>query len=161
MPDADLPRTSIRTSGRARARGHLKTALALAPSGARGDGATLLIYHRVGGGTGDELDMPVTAFARQLDRLPGETLADCALAHVSARVWQSIFMPRYTGFVWIAVCNEDASRAHLDRTAPVWELPGSEKLCFAPIRAFPKDLLLLHTASGKDAAAAAAQNLPA
>jgi len=31
------------------------------------DGATLLIYHRVGGGTDDELDTPVDAFERQLD----------------------------------------------------------------------------------------------
>ena len=32
-------------------------------------GATLLIYHRVGGGTGDELDLPAQAFADQLDAL--------------------------------------------------------------------------------------------
>lgn len=32
-------------------------------------GATLLIYHRVGGGTGDELDLPASAFAAQLDAL--------------------------------------------------------------------------------------------
>lgn len=32
-------------------------------------GATLLIYHRVGGGTGDELDLPVGAFVAQLDEL--------------------------------------------------------------------------------------------
>jgi peptidoglycan/xylan/chitin deacetylase (PgdA/CDA1 family) len=32
-------------------------------------GATILIYHRVGGGTGDELDLPVAAFERQLDVL--------------------------------------------------------------------------------------------
>jgi peptidoglycan/xylan/chitin deacetylase (PgdA/CDA1 family) len=33
------------------------------------EGATLLIYHRVGGGTGDELDLPADAFAAQLDAL--------------------------------------------------------------------------------------------
>lgn len=32
-------------------------------------GATLLIHHRVGGGTPDELDLPVDAFAAQLDTL--------------------------------------------------------------------------------------------
>jgi peptidoglycan/xylan/chitin deacetylase (PgdA/CDA1 family) len=32
-------------------------------------GATLLIYHRVGGGTSDELDLPVAAFVAQLDSL--------------------------------------------------------------------------------------------
>lgn len=32
-------------------------------------GSTILIYHRVGGGSGDELDMPIRAFEAQLDRL--------------------------------------------------------------------------------------------
>lgn len=32
-------------------------------------GATLLIYHRVGGATGDELDIPVASFTAQLDAL--------------------------------------------------------------------------------------------
>lgn len=32
-------------------------------------GATLLIHHRVGGGTGDELDLPVDALREQLDHL--------------------------------------------------------------------------------------------
>lgn len=35
----------------------------------RGAGATLLIHHRVGGGTGDELDLPVEALEAQLDLL--------------------------------------------------------------------------------------------
>jgi peptidoglycan/xylan/chitin deacetylase (PgdA/CDA1 family) len=35
----------------------------------RAVGSTILIYHRVGGGTGDELDLPVDAFAAQLDAL--------------------------------------------------------------------------------------------
>jgi len=33
-------------------------------------GATLLIYHRVGGGSHDELDLPTDAFRTQLDLLP-------------------------------------------------------------------------------------------
>lgn len=32
-------------------------------------GATMLIYHRVGGGTGDELDLPIADFEAQLDAL--------------------------------------------------------------------------------------------
>ncbi|MGB7817429.1 MAG: polysaccharide deacetylase family protein [Ornithinibacter sp.] len=32
-------------------------------------GTSLLIYHRVGGGTADELDLPLESFARQLDLL--------------------------------------------------------------------------------------------
>jgi 4-amino-4-deoxy-L-arabinose transferase-like glycosyltransferase len=42
--------------------------------------------------------------ARQMERFPGPTPRDQAKAYVDARVWQSIFMPRYTGFVWIAFC---------------------------------------------------------
>jgi len=34
-------------------------------------GVTLLIYHRVGGGTSDELDVPTAAFERHLDLLAG------------------------------------------------------------------------------------------
>lgn len=39
------------------------------PGGRPASGATLLIYHRVGGGTNNELDLPTEAFARQLDLL--------------------------------------------------------------------------------------------
>ncbi len=42
---------------------------ALAAGGRSAAGATLLTYHRVGGGTVDELDLPVAAFAAQLDVL--------------------------------------------------------------------------------------------
>jgi peptidoglycan/xylan/chitin deacetylase (PgdA/CDA1 family) len=53
------------------ARSTLKSALgALARlDGAPASGATLLIYHRVGGGSGDELDLAERAFVAQLDVL--------------------------------------------------------------------------------------------
>lgn len=55
--------------GEGRLRGGLKRALASVPQGSAEQGATLLIYHRVGGGTTNELDMEVAAFERQLDVL--------------------------------------------------------------------------------------------
>lgn len=54
----------------ARARTLLKRALALAGRGTPA-GAALLIYHRVGGGSSDELDLPVAVFEAQLDVLAG------------------------------------------------------------------------------------------
>lgn len=51
------------------ARRRLKRALALAGRGAPAAGATLLIYHRIGGGTPDELDLTTADFKRQLDIL--------------------------------------------------------------------------------------------
>lgn len=52
------------------ARGLLKRALSRADRGdADASGATLLIYHRVGGGTTNELDVEVATFERQLDLL--------------------------------------------------------------------------------------------
>ena len=56
-------------TGEGRLRGGLKTALAAMPQRGAAQGATLLIYHRVGGGTTNELDMDVAAFERQLDVL--------------------------------------------------------------------------------------------
>jgi peptidoglycan/xylan/chitin deacetylase (PgdA/CDA1 family) len=50
-------------------REQVKSALALAPARGPALGATVLIYHRVGGGTTDELDLPTDAFLRQLDVL--------------------------------------------------------------------------------------------
>ncbi|MGH9084633.1 MAG: polysaccharide deacetylase family protein [Acidimicrobiales bacterium] len=54
-----------------RARTAAKTALGLLRhvDRAPAEGATILIYHRVGGGSRDELDLPVPAFAAQLDAL--------------------------------------------------------------------------------------------
>lgn len=49
-------------------RERLKRGLAVLPGG-RPVGATLLIYHRVGGGSCDELDLPVYAFREQVDLL--------------------------------------------------------------------------------------------
>lgn len=50
-------------------RTRVKSVLAAAAGRRPAQGATLLIYHRVGGGTTDELDLPTEAFARQLDLL--------------------------------------------------------------------------------------------
>jgi peptidoglycan/xylan/chitin deacetylase (PgdA/CDA1 family) len=62
--------TALNT-GSDRVRSTLKRGLA-ATAVARGPapGATLLIYHRVGGGSHDELDLPAAAFRGQLDVLP-------------------------------------------------------------------------------------------
>ncbi|MDO5499331.1 MAG: polysaccharide deacetylase family protein [Propionibacteriaceae bacterium] len=56
-----------RSNGRTR----IKNLLARAPQPQPAAGATLLIYHRLGGGTTDELDLPADAFARQLELLAG------------------------------------------------------------------------------------------
>lgn len=50
-------------------RTHLKRGLALAPEPRARAGTTVLIYHRVGGGSRDELDVPVDSFEAQLDVL--------------------------------------------------------------------------------------------
>lgn len=50
-------------------RSGIKHLLAFGPGGAPARGATLLTYHRVGGGTGDELDLPVNHLTAQLDHL--------------------------------------------------------------------------------------------
>lgn len=50
-------------------RERVKNVLAGLPQRAQAAGATLLIYHRVGGGTSDELDLSVERFADQLDEL--------------------------------------------------------------------------------------------
>ena len=47
----------------------LKNVLARTPDRETARGATVLIYHRVGGGSGDELDVSVTEFERQVDEL--------------------------------------------------------------------------------------------
>lgn len=50
-------------------RGRLKRGLARLQRPAAASGATLLIYHRVGGGTTNELDLDPATFERQLDLL--------------------------------------------------------------------------------------------
>jgi peptidoglycan/xylan/chitin deacetylase (PgdA/CDA1 family) len=49
----------------------VKQGLALLGGGTAGHGITVLIYHRVGGGTSDELDVPTAAFTAQMDLLAG------------------------------------------------------------------------------------------
>ncbi len=48
----------------------VKRLLAGVPSG-RAGGTTFLIYHRVGGGSRDELDLPTERFREQVDVLAG------------------------------------------------------------------------------------------
>lgn len=69
-------------SGRVR----LKRVLARARGSRAAEGATLLIYHRLGGGTTDELDLPIEGFARQLDLLEGRDVVslDDALDRLDA-----------------------------------------------------------------------------
>lgn len=52
-------------------REQIKRGLALVPGRGSPSGATLLIYHRVGGGTGDELDLPAESFEQQVEALGG------------------------------------------------------------------------------------------
>lgn len=47
----------------------VKKGLALLPDPGAATGATLLIYHRVGGGTSNELDLPIAEFERQMRTL--------------------------------------------------------------------------------------------
>lgn len=47
-------------------RHRLKRGLSLSRRGTPATGVTLLIYHRIGAGTNDELDVPTASFARQL-----------------------------------------------------------------------------------------------
>lgn len=47
----------------------LKSGLARLEATTPARGVTLLVYHRIGGGTGDELDVSVNAFRTQLDQL--------------------------------------------------------------------------------------------
>lgn len=56
---ADGPRTRV------------KAALARLAGRGEASGVTLLIYHRIGGGTTDELDLPARTFARHVDLLAG------------------------------------------------------------------------------------------
>lgn len=67
-------------------RGALKSVLAARPSRRDAQGATLLIYHRVGGGTTNELDVTPDAFARHVDALGGHDVLslDAALDRLDA-----------------------------------------------------------------------------
>lgn len=67
-------------------RGLLKGGLARLQRPGAARGATLLIYHRVGGGTRNELDVTPDAFARHLDLLDGHDVVslDAALDRLDA-----------------------------------------------------------------------------
>ncbi|NLF17271.1 MAG: polysaccharide deacetylase family protein [Lentisphaerae bacterium] len=67
-------------------RGLLKRALALLGGNRPAEGATLLIYHRVGGGTTNELDLDPVDFSRQLDLLANHDVLslDAALDRLEA-----------------------------------------------------------------------------
>src|SRR5438128_9762217 len=52
-----------------RSRVAVKQALARLPDRRRANGASILIYHRIDGASGDEMDMPVESFVQQLDAL--------------------------------------------------------------------------------------------
>jgi peptidoglycan/xylan/chitin deacetylase (PgdA/CDA1 family) len=67
-------------------RRRLKQALARTQRDLPAAGATLLIYHRVGGGTPDELDVPPAEFERHLELLEGHEVVplDTALDRLDA-----------------------------------------------------------------------------
>ncbi|WP_353953336.1 polysaccharide deacetylase family protein [Knoellia sp. S7-12] len=67
-------------------RRRFKDALARLGGAAPASGATLLIYHRIGGGTPDELDLPTSDFERQLDVLASHDVVslDTALDRLDA-----------------------------------------------------------------------------
>lgn len=73
-------------TGEGRLRGGLKKALAALPQRGAAQGATLLIYHRVGGGTTNELDLDVATFERQLAMLADHDVVslDAALDRLEA-----------------------------------------------------------------------------
>lgn len=68
------------------ARRRFKHALARTGRNAPASGASLLIYHRIGGGTPDELDLPTSDFERQLDVLASHDVVslDTALDRLDA-----------------------------------------------------------------------------
>lgn len=68
------------------ARRRFKHALALTGRDSPASGASLLIYHRIGGGTRDELDVPTRDFERQLDVLASHDVVslDTALDRLDA-----------------------------------------------------------------------------
>ncbi len=83
MSDAGTPAQRLRPGPRT----HVKSVLAAGSRpGSPATGATLLTYHRVGGGTVDELDLGTSAFARQLDLLEGHDVLslDAALDRLEA-----------------------------------------------------------------------------
>lgn len=78
MPVSEQPGGGVRTG--------VKHALARLPDVPAPRGATLLIYHRIGGGTPDELDLATEDFVRQLDILATHDVVslDAALDRLDA-----------------------------------------------------------------------------
>lgn len=76
----------MRMLGERGVRGALKSALAARDNADGAQGATLLIYHRVGGGTANELDVTPASFHRQLDTLSDHDVVslDAALDRLDA-----------------------------------------------------------------------------
>lgn len=68
------------------ARSRVKRALSAVAGSGPANGATLLIYHRTGGGTTQELDLPTAAFERQMDLLAAHDVVslDTALDRLDA-----------------------------------------------------------------------------
>lgn len=83
---ADPVPPARRQGAAAGARGILKSGLAWLHRPGAVRGATLLIYHRVGGGTTDELDLPTATFERHLELLAGDDVLslDAALDRLDA-----------------------------------------------------------------------------
>lgn len=69
-------------------RGALKRLLSMAGGSRVAEGATLLIYHRVGGGTTNELDLEPDSFREQLDLLEGHDVLslDAALDRLESGI---------------------------------------------------------------------------
>ena len=67
-------------------RTRVKQVLGRTGSGRPARGATLLVYHRVGGGSADELDVPSAEFAKHVDRLTDMDVValDAALDRLAA-----------------------------------------------------------------------------
>ncbi len=86
VSDQPAEAVAARTGGPVSPRVRLKRALAVAGGRTPARGASLLIYHRVGAGTPDELDVPVASFARQLQLLEGHDVVslDSALDRLDA-----------------------------------------------------------------------------
>lgn len=99
-------------------RGRVKQLLALLGGRRQAEGATLLIYHRVGGGTLNELDLDPADFERQMDLLQGHDVVplDEALDRLAAGDRSPSFVLTFDdGF---ADVHENAWPLLLDRRIP-------------------------------------------
>ncbi len=101
------------------ARTRVKSILARTQPRGAADGATLLIYHRIGGGTSDELDLAAPTFARHVELSAGHDVVslDPALDRLDAGdSSHSVVLTFDDGFdVYIATrgrCCESAAAVH-------------------------------------------------